>query len=370
MKIDPFQLERWQSENEHAVEINLSESGVEPLTVSELVGDDGEISRLLDTRLGYIQTDGSADLKDQIAALYPGASSEGILVTNGGSEANCVLISTLVSPGDEVVVLLPNYMQIPGWVRSLGAEVREWWLVPDEEHGRWRADLDALRDLVSDRTRLICLCTPNNPTGSCLDDGELDGICAIADEASAWVLSDEIYRGAELDGVLAPSVWGRSERAVVTSGLSKAYGLPGLRIGWLAGPADLVRTCWGTKDYTSIAPSTLGDRLGTCALHPSRRERLLSRTRDLLRGNLERVLSWVASRDDLSCIAPRAGAMCWVHYETGLGSTALCERLLEEHSVLLVPGDHYGLDHWMRIGFGGDPAELEEGLARIAKVLG
>ena len=131
-------------------------------------------------------------------------------------------------------MLVPNYMQTWGLSRAFGATIREWRLVEDHEAGRWRIDLAALERLVSSRTKMIVICNPNNPTGARLTAADLDGIARIADRHGAWILSDEVYRGAELDGVETASMWGRSDRAIITSGLSKAYGLPGLRIGWIA----------------------------------------------------------------------------------------------------------------------------------------
>src|SRR5690606_29903499 len=113
------------------------------------------------------------------------------------------------------------------------------------DEGRWRVDIDALERFVGPQTRVIFLCNPNNPTGMRMTAEDLDGVCRIASRAGAWVISDEIYRGAEFDGVETPSAWGRYDRVLVTSGLSKAYGLPGLRIGWVVGPPDVVAQLWG-----------------------------------------------------------------------------------------------------------------------------
>ena len=169
--------------------------------------------------------------------MYPGAGIDHIEVTNGGSEANFITIFNLIEPGDEVVMLVPNYMQTWGLSRAFGGTIREWRLVEDRAAGRWRADIDDLERLVSPRTKMIVICNPNNPTGARLTPADLDAIARVADKHGAWILSDEVYRGAEIDGVETASMWGRSPKAIITSGLSKAYGLPGLRIGWIVGPA-------------------------------------------------------------------------------------------------------------------------------------
>jgi aspartate/methionine/tyrosine aminotransferase len=220
------------------------------------------------------------------------------------------------------------------------------------------------------RTRAILICNPNNPTGARLTAAELDDICRIAARVGAWVVSDEIYRGAELDGVDTATAWGRSERAIVTSGLSKAYGLPGLRIGWVAGPQAVVEVFWGLHDYTSIAPGAINDRLARLALAPARRAQLLARTRGILRANYPILRDWIERRAPLlSHVPPEAGAIAFVRYQHDVNSTRLIERLRDESSVLVVPGDHCGVDGYLRIGFGGDPSHVTGSLERIGALL-
>ena len=375
MKFEPFAMERLQSIWEHNVAWNLSESGVHPLRVEELLQSDDDRLALLRQDLCYTQTNGTIELRAAIAQLYGDATPAHVQVTNGGSEANLIALAALVQPGDDVVVMMPNYMQVPGLARALGGTVRSWRLEPDEDGAdgprpRWRADMDALRSLVTSRTRLIAICNPNNPTGARLTGEELDEICRIAEHVGAWVLSDEIYRGAELDGVETPSVWGRYERAIVTSGLSKAYALPGLRIGWVAGAPDFVEELWGIHDYTTIAPGALNDRLARIALSPAGRELLIARTRGILRTNYPVLKKWVERRASyLHHIAPEAGAITLVRYSLPINSTELIDRIRTEQSVLVVPGDHFEMDGYLRIGFGCDPELLVGALQRVGEVI-
>jgi aspartate/methionine/tyrosine aminotransferase len=213
------------------------------------------------------------------------------------------------------------------------------------------------------------ICTPNNPTGARLTAGDLDGIARIADQHGAWVLSDEVYRGAELDGQESASMWGRSERVIITSGLSKAYGLPGLRIGWIAAPPSLIATLWSYHDYVTIAPGALSDRLARVALAPARRARLFERTRAILRANLPVVEGWLRDNGGFQWIAPEAGAILYVRYGHKVNSTELVNRLRLEQSVLIVPGDHFGMDGYLRLGFGEPPDYINAGLARVRDLL-
>ena len=372
MDLERFDLERWQSIHEHDVEINLSESGVHPLRLREIV-EAGDLEDLLGQELGYTQTNGTVRLRERVAALYDGASAADVLVTNGGSEANFITCWHLIEPGDEVVVIQPTYMQIPGLARSFGASVREVWLEDrpgdDDATARWGLDLDAVRAALTPRTRCIAVCNPNNPTGARLDDAELAGLCAMAADVGCWVLADEIYRGAELDGCDTPSAWGRHDRVIVTGGLSKAYGLPGLRIGWVAGPATLVDQLWGRHDYTTIAPGAVNDLVARLALAPPRRRRLIARTRAILQENQAFVDTWVAGQPRIRQIPPEAGGVTLLRYSGTCSSAELAETLRTTYGVLVAPGAHFGLEHHVRIGIGGEPGPLRAGLARLARAL-
>jgi len=396
MKLETFAMERLQSTWENRVAWNVSESGVHPLRVEELAETDEERAAVLRQPLGYPQTNGTLPLRQAIARGYPSATAEHVQVTNGGSEANCLALWHLLEPGDEIVLMTPNYMQAPGLSRGLGATVVPWPLVcdgareakgaagsglkvggaPDPKVGptgarkRWRPDLDGLERLATSRTRAIFICNPNNPTGARLTAGELDAICRVADRVGAWLISDEIYRGAEMDGVETHTAWGRAERVIVTSGLSKAFGLPGLRIGWIVSTPAMVEALWGVHDYTTIAPGAISDRLAQIALEPRRRERLLARTRGIIRTNYPQLEKWIRSRSEhLSVVPPDAGAIAFVRYDYAVNSTRLMERLRDEQGVLVVPGDHFEMDGYFRIGFGSEPELLAGALERIGALL-
>jgi aspartate/methionine/tyrosine aminotransferase len=361
-------MERMQSIWENQVEINLSESGVHPLTVGELLSTPEAREQVFDVGLGYTQTNGTIPLRSAIARLYPGATADNIHVTNGGSEANFVSTWSLLEPGDEVVMMAPNYMQTWGLGRAFAGTLREWPL--REVNGRWEADLPALEALLTPRTKLLLVCNPDNPTGARLDDAQLDAICRAASRYGTWVLSDEIYRGAELDDRETPSVWGRYDRVIVTSGLSKAFGLPGLRVGWVASTPEFVANTWAYHDYTSIAPGALNDRLALAALTEPRRSQILERTRRIIRGNYPVVADWLAAHaDEFSFAPPQAGAIVYAKYRRRVNSTELTTRARKEKGVLIVPGDQFGMDGYLRIGFGGDTSHIVEGLERLRQVL-
>ncbi len=242
MKFPRFDMERMQSHWEHKVKYDLSESGVEALTLQEITRDPKE---LMKTKLGYAEGVGRDATRALIAGIHPGHEADDVMITTGTSEANFLALASLVNAGDEVVVVMPNYMQVHGIATALGARVREVWL---REERAWTIDLDALAAAVNPRTRVICVCQPNNPTGQVLSQAEVQGVVRIADQHGAWILADEVYRGAERSAEESPSFSGRSERILVTGGLSKVYGLPGLRVGWIVGPRERIQATVEIKD--------------------------------------------------------------------------------------------------------------------------
>ena len=364
MKFTPFRMERWQSTFENRVEINLSESGVHPMTVAELLELAGVTHGVDDIRLGYGQSNGSDELRQRIAALHPGATEASVLVTVGGAEANFIAHWHLLSQDRPAAVMLPNYMQVPGMVENFGAPLIPFHLREDAD---WQPDLDQLKGALEEGASFILVTNPNNPTGAALTRESMDGIVELADRYGAWILSDEVYRGAEVQGDETPSFWGRGDRVMVTNSLSKAYGLPGLRLGWLVGPPELMEDLWGRTDYTTISPSTLSDHLAGLALEPDTRRKILARTRKIIRENFGAMKEWIESQEGLFTYRPPdAGAICYMRYRPQVNSSELAEKLRVEKDMLVVPGDHFGMDRYLRLGFGNPRDELMEALGRIA----
>ncbi len=364
MRIPIFELERVQSLYENTVPCNLTESGFHPLSLEEVL-DESERAALMSLSLGYGQTNGALDLRERIAALYPGQSAENVLVTNGSSEANYVVCHTLIEPDDEVVVMLPNYMQIWGTVLEIGATVKSFPLVESEG---WAPDLDALRAAVSKKTKMIAVCNPSNPTGYVLSDAEMKEIVAIAESVGAWIHADEVYRGAELDGIEATSFAGLYDKVTVSGGLSKAYALPGLRVGWVVAPEAIANDAWAYHDYTSITAGRLSHEVGRIALTEPKRTAILERNRAMLRENLRVTEEWVAAHGDtFRFVPPKAGGMAFMRYGFDIGSTELADWLRLEHGVFILAGDVYGMDRYFRLGIGAETGQLVEGFETLRR---
>ncbi len=366
MDFEIFELERIQSLYENTVKYNLTESGIHPFTLREFLTEE-ETETLLNIRMGYGQTDGAPELREMICNHYKGAEIDNILVTNGSAEANFTFAGSTINPGDEVVIMLPNYMQIHGIANFLGANVKPFYL---KEELNWAPDLDDLKKLVNDKTKMICLCNPNNPTGAVLSEEMMKEIVQIADHVRAILHVDEIYRGAELEGDETPTFYDLYDRAIVTMSLSKSYSLPGLRMGWLVGPKDIIARGWAFHDYTSISTNMLGQYVATLVMEPERRKQVLSRGRGMLKSNLVKFQSWIDSHSDLfHFIPPKAGGIVFMRYNMDINSTELCTRLRKEKSVFIIAGDSFGMDRYLRMGIGGEQKELLEGMELIDETL-
>ncbi len=368
-RIDLFQMERMQSLYWHLVEYDLSESGVTPMSIRDLLGPAADADAFVATKLAYPLSEGAEETRANIAAWYPGATAEHVTLVNGGSEANLLALWTLLERDDRLAFMVPNYLQGWGLGRHFGRATDAFKLRLRD--GRWALDVDGLVKAVTKRTKVIMVCNPNNPTGAVLSEDEMDTIVMVAERANAWIVADEIYRGAEVDtDEVSPSFWRRTEKVVVTSGLSKAFGMPGLRSGWIVAPPELIRKIWIRHDYTTLTPSMISDVLTGFSMQRDVRESIFARTRDIIRANLPPLEGWIRAQGELlTYVRPLAGAIAYVKYRLPIRSTRLIDKIREEQSVLLVPGDMFGLGKGFRIGFGFDVEQTLKGLERVGAVL-
>ncbi len=369
MDIDQFRMERYQSLYWHEVEYDLSESGVMPMSIRELLGPEADAESFVSTTLGYPLSEGSHETRSAIAGWYPGANLEHVTVTNGGSEANLLTLWTLLKPKGRLAFMTPNYLQGWGLGRHFGRGTDTFGLKLRGDH--WVLDLHELDAAVTSSTKVVMVCNPNNPTGHVLTEPEMDAVVAAADRVGAWIVSDEIYRGAELDtDATSPTFWGRYDKVVITSGLSKAFAMPGLRVGWIVAPADLIPKIWEHHDYTTLTPSSIGDRLAGFAMQPAVRENILARTRGIIRANYPPLEGWLRTHGErFSWARPAAGAIAYAKYDWPIKSAELVERIRVERSVLLVPGTMFGIGRGIRFGFGFDIEHTLKGLARVDETL-
>jgi len=361
----PFDLERFMSIWENQVEINVSESGVHPLSIRELVGDDHVfMEKILNTNQGYPQTNGIVELREKIASLYPGATDSQVVVTIGAAQAEFTTLHSLMQPGDEIAVMIPNYMLLWGVAKNMGLNVKTFSL---KEELNWGLDIQELNRVVTPKTKMIAICNPDNPTGHILPAEERAALVAAASRCGAWILTDEVYAGAErLTDEFTPSMWNDYDKVLAIGSMSKAYALPGLRIGWVVSPGKIADDIWARQDYITICTTMLSNHLAAYALTPGIRERILERTRKHVRNGYQAFEDWCNQHPGFfTVVPPEAAAFVFPRYNFAINSSTFVEKLIELKKAYVVPGDHFGLDHHLRISYGMEPALLNDGLQRI-----
>jgi len=368
-KFQPFEHEVMASQNEKEVDYNLSESGVHPLLLKELLADSPDyIETLLATEIDYAHANGNPELRENIAALYTACTASNVLVTVGAIEANYNAIHTLLQPGDEMAIMLPNYMQIWGVAKNHGLKINPFHLC---EADGWQVDLDELKQTVTPQTKLIAVCNPNNPTGYILTQEEMNAIIRAAESVGAWILSDEVYTGAErIKNEETPSFFGRYDKVIAVGSMSKAYGLPGLRVGWAVGPKDITEKIWRRHEYITLSTSIFSNNLAALALSGNVRPRIIHRSREYIRKGFPLLQQWIEEqKDTFQMVPPQAAAIAFVRYQLDINSTDLANKFIQEKSVLIVPGDHFGMDRFIRISYGLPQDYLTEALNRIQELV-
>ncbi|MFK3704752.1 aminotransferase [Klebsiella sp. NPDC088457] len=366
MQIRTFGVEQWMNEWETRCEYNLAETCVESLTMRELLAMSGRtedvLRDMLDIKMTYGEITGSSRLRGIISQQYEKQSAENILMTHGAIGANALVYETLVEAGDTVISVLPTYQQHYSIPASYGAEVK---ILPLREENHFLPDLNELRGLVDHKTRLIAINNPNNPTGALMDAAFLRQIVDIAREAGAWLLCDEVYRGTNQrgDGYTA-AVADLYEKGISTASMSKAYSLAGLRLGWIAGPVELLKAVEVHRDYNTISVGILDDYFASLALE--NRDQILARNQKMLRENLEILDRWVQSEPYISYIKPDAGTTALLKYDLPLSSREFCISLLERYGVMFTPGDAMDMEGYLRIGFANNQQILQKGLSRVS----
>jgi aspartate/methionine/tyrosine aminotransferase len=370
VKLEPFVLERWMTTYEQQVRFDIAESGILPLNINELLSWEEPAARealvqgFLDLRLGYSEAPGSLALRSLIASTYQQCGPEHILVTTGAIEANFLLFNVLLDNGDEVIAQAPAYQQLISVPHAVTQNVALWNV---RSEGYFHYDLADLERLITPRTRLIVINTPHNPTGAMLHQEEVSRVYALAESVGALVLCDEAYRWLSIPGGVTPDypVFNLGPRGISVGTVSKPFGLPGLRIGWIAAPAEIIAACWAMRDYITLSPGKLNDALAILAL--KHRAHIIARNSAIITQNLATAQRWCDEHRDLvSWQPPRGGLLSLLHYHLDIPSLELANRLAEEYSVMLAPGSAFGFERYLRLGIGQEPRIFAEGLERTS----
>jgi len=359
-------LEAWMRRFYFDVDIDIGSSGVTDFSLREL-------RALLD--LGHDELDavtfhdsrtlGGDRLRAAIAARWAGGETACVMATHGSTEANFLAMTALLRAGDEVLVLDPSYQQLFALAQAIGCRLRRW---PLRFARQFAPDLEEAKTLITPRTRMIVVNFPHNPTGATLSRAEQDELIAGAARVGAYLVWDAAFAVLTYDAPPLPDPVASYERAISFGTLSKAYGLPGLRVGWcLAAPAVLERMI-GVRDYVTLHLSPLVELIASRAIE--RADLLAGLRLAQARQNLAALSAWMAQhREDVDWVPPRGGVSAFPRLRRTPDVTRLCERLAVEERVLLVPGACFGHPCHARLGFGGPAEQLQQGLSRLSRLL-
>ncbi|MDX9916956.1 MAG: aminotransferase [Gudongella sp.] len=363
MKIKPFKVEQWMNEYEMDAVYNIAETCVDSISLNELLDmagldKDTFFEEISGSRLTYGYITGNPRFKKAIATLYDGLTEEQILTTNGGIGANNLVLQTIVNSGDKVVSIIPTYQQLYSIPESLGADVTVIYLKKEDEY---LPDMELLRKVVTDDTKLITLNNPNNPTGAIIPEEMMLEIVELARKHDAYLMCDEVYRGLSQDGSRQKSVAELYEKGVGTSSMSKVFSLAGLRLGWIATRnLELMEALMSHRDYSIISCGMLDEIIGAVALE--HKDKLLERNIAIIKKNLSILDEWIQRHPRFSYVKPKAGTTALVYYDYDIDSYNFCIGLMEHSKTFVTPGDCFEYEKSFRIGYASSTEVLIKGL--------
>ena len=370
MKIKPFAVEEWMNRYEVGAKYNIAETCVDSVSASELFALTGEDAgafweRFSARRLTYGDIEGAPEFKEGVCGLYRTVKPEEVIPCHGAAGANHHLFYSLVEPGDRVVSIAPSYQQLTSIPESFGADLQ---VLPLRPENGWLPDVEELRALCTEDTKLICINNPNNPTGALMDGALLRQIVEIARGCGAWLLCDEVYRHLTQEDGWSESIVDLYEKGISVSSMSKVFSLAGLRLGWIAThDSQLRRSLLSHRDYDLISCGMLDEALAAVALRHA--DKLLARNRGIVRENLAVLDRWVQSEPRISYVRPQSGTTALVYYDYDIDSYSFCIRMHGETGAFVTPGACFGEEKCMRIGYANDRETLENGLAAVSAFL-
>lgn len=370
MKIKPFAVEEWMNAWEVGAKYNIAETCVDSISMNELFELTGEdktefLNRLCARRLSYGDIEGLPEFRKGVCGLYKTLNIENIVPTHGASGANHHVFYSLISPGDRIVSIMPTYQQLYSIPESYGADVQ---ILHLSKENNYLPDLEKLRRLVTPETKMICINNPNNPTGALMSEQMLREIVEIARSADAWILCDEVYRHLSQEDDWCPSIVDLYEKGISVSSMSKVFSLAGLRLGWIAThDMSVVKSCLSHRDYNLVSCGVFDEMLAAAAL--KHRDKLLERSRKIVRENLQILDDWVSSEPHVSYVKPQAGTTALVYYDLDISSYEFCEEMYKKTGAFVTPGDCFEVPHSMRIGYAYGKQDLIDGLKAISEYI-
>ncbi|MDN6409477.1 MAG: aminotransferase class I/II-fold pyridoxal phosphate-dependent enzyme [Tetragenococcus halophilus] len=372
MYIKPFGVERWLSKYETTVDYNLTSTSIMPLSINELLeitGEDEEKVKedLFSLKLNYGSIEGRPEYRLGIASLYQTIQKEQVISTNGGVGASHLTMVTIVEPGDHVVAILPAYQQIYSVPESIGAKMDYVFL--EKTASGYVLDLNKLATLVTPQTKAVVFNNPNNPTGDVMTDETLEKMVEIARVNDSYLICDEAYRGLTHDVGFSASVADLYEKGISLGSMSKAFAMAGVRLGWIAcRDAKFMQDVHIYRDYTMISNGGIDEYVASLAL--KHKDAVQQRNMGITQKRAVLFKKWLAGEPKLSYAPFKGGTVALPYFESNLSSEEFCAKIIEEKSVLLMPGFVFDLEKCFRMGYAREPEEkMIAGLERVSDFL-
>jgi capreomycidine synthase len=366
MQIAPALLEDWLRDYYFTAEIDLGSSGVEDFSLSEVREHTGLTQEEMDAVIFRDSPScGSDELRQAIAKRWGNGDGERVMATTGSSEALFLAMHALLQPGDKVVVLDPCYHSLGYIAESINCRLKYWRL--DFER-RFVPDVQELKSLVEPDTRMIVVNFPHNPTGATVSVEEQAEIIKLASSVGAYLMWDSAFAELTYERPSLPDASQQYERAISIGTLSKGYGLPGLRVGWVQAAPEVLAQCMHLRDYTSLYLSPLVEVIALRAVQNA--EKLIGMRLEQARRNREIVAEWIDRQEGLvEWAKPQGGVTAFVRFPRIHDVDEFCHQLTKLHKVLLVPGSCFNRPQHARLGFGGPTAAVRQGLAHVSNLL-
>ncbi len=366
MEIAPALLEDWLRDYYFNTSIDLGCSGVENFSFGEL----RELFNLTEADLDRVvfrdsRSLGAPELRNVIARRWGSGDKNSVMVTHGSSEAMYLIMHALLRVGDEVIVLAPAYQSLFSIADAIGCQLKQWRLHFDRQ---FAPDMDEAENLIGPRTRMVIVNFPHNPTGASLSVEQQEQLISMVEKVGAYLFWDGAFSDLVYEGAPLPNPALRYERAVSCGTLSKAYGLPGLRVGWCFASPEVLDRCVRLRDYITLSMSPLVELIARMAIEKA--DSILEKRLLQARGNLELLAAWINQhRDYVDWAQPKGGVSAFIHFRGAINIEEFCHHLAQNYSLLLVPGTCFDHPSFVRLGFGGATPEFRTGLSLLSGLL-
>lgn len=356
MFLPNFKVEQWMTDYEQLAIFNMTDTCVSALSLQALL--DFQKVDCSSLSLDYGEICGDKTLRKEILSLYTTGTIDNITCANGCLQANELAMHTLLNPKDHVIALAPGYQQFWDVPKALGCEVS---IITLKEENNWMPSIEEFSNNIQENTKMIIVNSPNNPTGTCLEDAFLEELIALCKQKHIYLLCDEVYR----DPVIQTySVSDHYEQGISTGSLSKMYALAGLRFGWVKANTDIIHQINVRRDYSMISTGPLIDQLAYIAL--SHKEEILSRSKAIIETNKKHLKEWLIENPHYSFVFPTCGSVGFLKYDFDLPSQEFALRLLKEKGIFFVPGSCFDIENHVRLGLGRDEKNFKEGLEQLS----